>query len=84
MAQPPVLPSDWDANYQRYQFRALYRIFEFTINNGDNYFATHEWTAYVFDAVPMVLFVVLFSLYHPSKYLPPTHMSLNHAYKRLW
>ncbi|KAL8902874.1 MAG: hypothetical protein Q9171_007578, partial [Xanthocarpia ochracea] len=64
-------------------FRALYRIFEFTINNGDNYFATHEWTAYVFDAVPMVVFVVLFSLYHPSKYLPPTHMSLNHAYKRL-
>ena len=83
MAQPPVLLSDWDANCQRYQFRALYRIFEFTINNGDNYFATHEWTAYVFDAVPMVVFVVLFSLYHPSKYLPPTHMSLNHAYKRL-
>ena len=46
------------------------RVFESIINTGV------EWTAYVFDAVPMVVFVVLFSLYHPSIHLPHNHVSL--------
>ncbi|KAL8835185.1 MAG: hypothetical protein Q9170_003431 [Blastenia crenularia] len=64
-------------------FRAIYRIFEFTINNMDNYIANHEWPIYALDAIPMLILIVSFSLYHPGKYLPNTHISFNHAYKRL-
>ncbi|KAL8717822.1 MAG: hypothetical protein Q9225_004977 [Loekoesia sp. 1 TL-2023] len=64
-------------------FRALYRIFEFTINGGNNYLADHEWPAFAFDALPMLILIVSCSLYHPAKYLPGSHTSLNHAYKRL-
>ncbi|KAL9599056.1 MAG: hypothetical protein Q9219_004090 [cf. Caloplaca sp. 3 TL-2023] len=65
------------------QFRAIYRIFEFTLNSGDNYLAQHEWPVYALDAFLMLLLVDAFILYHPSKYLPTTHTSFSHAYKRL-
>ncbi|KAI4181611.1 MAG: hypothetical protein L6R41_006522 [Letrouitia leprolyta] len=64
-------------------FRAVYRIFEYTIKDGDNYLANHEWPAYAFDGLPMVILLVIFALYHPGKYLPGTHISFNHAYKRI-
>ena len=65
------------------QFRALFRIFEFTLNNSDNYLSRTEWPAYVFDAVPMLLLCISYNLYHPAAYLPESHMALSHAYKRL-
>ncbi|KAL8764130.1 MAG: hypothetical protein Q9184_000272 [Pyrenodesmia sp. 2 TL-2023] len=64
-------------------FRALFRILEFSINDSDNYLSKTEWPAYVFDAVPMLLLCISYNFYHPSKYLPESHMSLSHAYKRL-
>ncbi|KAL8936950.1 MAG: hypothetical protein Q9216_004665 [Gyalolechia sp. 2 TL-2023] len=64
-------------------FRAVFRIFEFTISDGKNYLADHEWPAYAFDFLPMLVLIASFIMYHPAKYLPRTHISINHAYKRL-
>ena len=34
-------------------------------------FIRHEWTLYIFDAVPMFLVTVVFYFQHPSKLLSP-------------
>jgi hypothetical protein len=34
--------------------RAVYRGVQFTINNGDNYLQSHEWTFYVLDFLPII------------------------------
>lgn len=34
------------------------------------YTETHEWTLYVFDALPILPIAFLFAWWHPGKYLP--------------
>lgn len=51
---------------------------DFTLGTT-GYTKTHEWVAYVFDALMIFPAIVLFVYWHPSKYLPylgfrlPTH-----------
>jgi hypothetical protein len=42
---------------------------EFSLGR-DGYTETHEWTQYVFDALPVFVVVALFAWWHPGKYLP--------------
>ena len=50
--------------------RSLFRIAEYT-QSQDGYLLRHEWTLYIFDAVPMFLVTVVFYLQHPSKLPSP-------------
>lgn len=59
--------------------RAIYRILEFTgSREHPNYLYSHEWTFWIFDALPIFVFL-LFSAVHPGHYLPRdlTHLVLN-------
>ncbi|KAL3477754.1 RTA1 like protein-domain-containing protein [Aspergillus californicus] len=49
--------------------RSIYRMVEFTEGHG-GYINTHEWSFYIFDAVPIFPCVALFVWWHPSYYLP--------------
>ncbi|KAG8979109.1 hypothetical protein FRC05_009319 [Tulasnella sp. 425] len=58
--------------------RSIYRAVEFAdiapgprgIYDPDGYLFTHEWPMYVFDAIPVLISVVAFSIWHPGAYLP--------------
>ncbi|KAG8902568.1 hypothetical protein FRC01_009540 [Tulasnella sp. 417] len=58
--------------------RTIYRAVEFAeiapgprgIYDPDTYLFTHEWPLYVFDAVPIWISIVAFSIWHPGAYLP--------------
>ncbi|KAF2273213.1 RTA1-domain-containing protein [Westerdykella ornata] len=48
--------------------RSIYRVIEFALGiNG--YPFTHEWTFYVFEALPMLPAISVFCIVHPAKYL---------------
>jgi len=54
--------------------RSLFRIAEYTQSQDGyllRYLLRHEWTLYIFDAVPMFLVTVVFYLQHPSKLPSP-------------
>ena len=45
--------------------RSVFRVVEF-IQGADGYSMVHEWTLYVFDAVPMFFVAVIFCFWHPG------------------
>ncbi|KAH7384359.1 RTA1 like protein-domain-containing protein [Phaeosphaeria sp. MPI-PUGE-AT-0046c] len=49
-------------------FRCIFRLVEYAMGNA-TYLNVHEWTLYVFDAVPMFLVLVLLLVLQPSKYV---------------
>jgi hypothetical protein len=49
-------------------FRCTFRLIEYAMGNA-GYLIAHEWTLYVFDAVPMFLVLVLLLVLQPSKYV---------------
>lgn len=49
-------------------FRCTFRLIEYAMGNA-GYLISHEWTLYVFDAVPMFLVLVLLLVLQPSKYV---------------
>jgi hypothetical protein len=49
-------------------FRCTFRLVEYAMGNA-GYLIAHEWTLYVFDAVPMFLVLVLLLVLQPSKYV---------------
>ncbi|KAG9237972.1 Rta1 protein [Amylocarpus encephaloides] len=46
-------------------FRSIFRVVEY-IQGHDGYSLTHEWTLYVFDAVPMFVVTVAFWWWYPA------------------
>jgi hypothetical protein len=51
--------------------RSIFRVVEYSLGY-DGYALRHEWTLYVFDAVPMVGVMVVFAVWYPSRLrLPP-------------
>lgn len=51
--------------------RSVFRVVEYSLGY-DGYALRHEWTLYVFDAVPMVGVMVIFAVWYPSQLrLPP-------------
>ena len=51
-------------------FRCTFRLIEYSMGNT-GYLIAHEWTLYVFDAVPMFLVLVLLLVLQPSKHVSP-------------
>ncbi|KAF3209002.1 hypothetical protein TWF679_007522 [Orbilia oligospora] len=49
--------------------RSIYRIVEFA-QGWDGYLMSHEVYFYVLEALPMLPCLVIFNIFHPSKYLP--------------
>lgn len=49
-------------------FRNIYRLIEFSQGVLSN-ITTHEWYAYVFDAVPMLLALIILACFHPGRAL---------------
>lgn len=49
-------------------FRNIYRLIEFSQGVLSN-ITTHEWYAYVFDAVPMLFALVILACFHPGRVL---------------
>jgi hypothetical protein len=49
-------------------FRCTFRLIEYAMGNS-GYLIAHEWTLYVFDAVPMFLVLVLMLVLQPTKYV---------------
>jgi hypothetical protein len=49
-------------------FRCTFRLVEYAMGNA-GYLIAHEWTLYLFDAVPMFLVLVLLLVLQPSKYV---------------
>lgn len=48
--------------------RCAYRLVEYVQGKrGNGYLINHEWCTYVFDALPMVLVMLLFFMRHPSE-----------------
>jgi RTA1 like protein len=54
------------------QYRIVFRIVEFSAPQGSSisvHIENHEWFVYVFDALPMLLAILLFNIWHPGKVL---------------
>jgi hypothetical protein len=49
-------------------FRNIYRLIEFSQGVLSN-ITTHEWYAYVFDAVPMLFALIILACFHPGRAL---------------
>jgi signal transduction histidine kinase len=49
-------------------FRNIYRLIEFSQGVLSN-LTTHEWYAYVFDAVPMLFALIILACFHPGRVL---------------
>lgn len=49
-------------------FRNIYRLIEFSQGVLSN-ITTHEWYAYVFDAVPMLFALIILAFFHPGRVL---------------
>lgn len=48
--------------------RCTFRLIEYSMGNA-GYLISHEWTLYVFDAVPMFIVLVLLLVLQPTKYM---------------
>ncbi|KAF1812327.1 RTA1-domain-containing protein [Eremomyces bilateralis CBS 781.70] len=48
--------------------RSVYRVIEFA-QGIHGYAFTHEWIFWVFEAIPMLIAISIFCLYHPSRFL---------------
>ncbi|OQE26720.1 hypothetical protein PENSTE_c005G04492 [Penicillium steckii] len=49
--------------------RSIFRIVEYGLGN-DGYLLSNEWPNYIFDAVPMLIAMVCFAVWHPSELYP--------------
>jgi tellurite resistance protein TehA-like permease len=49
--------------------RSIFRVVEYVMGN-EGYPLTHEWTLYIFDAVPMFAAMVVFAVWCPSNFKP--------------
>lgn len=49
--------------------RSIFRVVEYAMGN-EGYPLSHEWTLYVFDALPMFASMVIFGLWYPSELKP--------------
>src|SRR5690349_3975549 len=68
------------------QLRAIYVVLEFdaapnqvlpaTTSQGPSFIATHEWTFWFGDVLPIFLMYSLFSANHPGEYLPREYTRL--------
>jgi hypothetical protein len=58
--------------------RAIYRTMEIPHDQqyGLQYLQSHEWCFWTFDAVPSMLVLLVFALWHPGRYLPRTYTGL--------
>lgn len=70
------LKKNWQALLRTVNFatlmiliRTIYRLVDFEMGH-DGFLETHEWVIYVFDALPIFPCFVLFTYFHPGKYLP--------------
>lgn len=43
---------------------------------GLKYLQSHEWCFWTFDAVPIMLVLVIFAIWHPGRFLPRTYTGL--------
>ncbi|KAJ9151320.1 Rta1 domain-containing protein [Pleurostoma richardsiae] len=48
--------------------RSVYRVVEFA-EGVHGYAFTHEWMFWVFEALPMIVAITVFCIWHPAKYL---------------
>ena len=51
------------------KIRSIYRMVDFSLGR-EGYTESHEWCAYVFDALPIFPVVAMYIWWHPGKYLP--------------
>ncbi|KAJ6030985.1 hypothetical protein N7540_001717 [Penicillium herquei] len=49
--------------------RSIFRVVEYGLGN-DGYLLGHEWSTYIFDAVPMFIAMVCFAIWYPSALQP--------------
>ncbi|KAB5570657.1 RTA1 like protein-domain-containing protein [Coniochaeta sp. 2T2.1] len=49
--------------------RSVYRLIDFA-EGKDGYTQKHEWFWYVFDCIPIIIVVVLFTIFPPGAYVP--------------
>lgn len=49
--------------------RSIFRVVEYGLGN-DGYLATHEWSNYIFDAVPMLIVMLCFAVWYPNQLQP--------------
>lgn len=56
--------------------RCIFRVIEYAMGNA-SYLIAHEWTLYVFDAVPMFVVLVLLLVLQPTKYVPKENKKLS-------
>jgi hypothetical protein len=58
--------------------RAIYRTMEIPHDQdyGLKYLQSHEWCFWVFDAIPIMLVLIVFAIWHPGRYLPRTYTGL--------
>lgn len=58
--------------------RAVYRTMEIPHDKdyGLKYLQSHEWCFWTFDAAPIILVLVIFTIFHPGRYLPRTYTGL--------
>tara|TARA_R110002003_G_scaffold96_9_gene7423 strand:- start:12831 stop:13883 length:1053 start_codon:yes stop_codon:yes gene_type:complete len=58
--------------------RAIYRTMEIPHDKdyGLIYLQSHEWCFWFFDAVPILLVLLVFAIWHPGRYLPRTYTGL--------
>lgn len=55
--------------------RCTFRLIEYSMGNA-SYLIAHEWTLYVFDAIPMFLVLSLLLILQPTKYVPKENKRL--------
>lgn len=46
--------------------RSIFRVLEYGLGN-DGYLATHEWSNYIFDTVPMLIVMLCFAVWYPNE-----------------
>jgi len=58
--------------------RATYRTMEIPHDQdyGLKYLQSHEWCFWTFDAVPILLVLIIFAVFHPGRYLPRSYTGL--------
>ncbi|KAF2873726.1 RTA-like protein [Massariosphaeria phaeospora] len=58
--------------------RAIYRTMEIPQDKGSGllYLQSHEWCFWFFDALPILITLLVFAAFHPGMYLPRTYTGL--------
>lgn len=58
--------------------RAVYRTMEIPHDKGYGlkYLQSHEWCFWTFEAIPILIVLVVFAIWHPGRYLPRSYTGL--------